>query len=308
MAESAISTMTPLERTRRDDAMLTLRVPTRDMQTKQTIAEIIGGELPQTPRAARIYDRIDVLTLSVDAWLLRGEATAIAKLYAQLKPLEQSACCLILDSGAERIIFRLSGAANRETLMKGVAVDLTTEDWGMPGTVLRTQLHQIPVLIYLLAETADSLDLFVPASYATYVEAWLDQVSRAEDRVGYFAPPRTAAAAPRSPIVDKKETAPIVTAPYASPRTIKQVAIAYLTMIDHYEDPTVRGRHVDATHLGAISIGLPYTEILERIKAECPDNDTTMNSVYFYNSALKRGTPGHEGHQLPDKRPRGRKS
>ena len=78
---------------------------------------------------------------------------------------------------------------------------------------------------------------------------------------------------------------------------IKRVVIGLLAETDHYEDPATR-RSVPADEPGAVSVGLSYREIQERVRERFPGGRCTIMTVRSYARDAKL-----EGQTLPYRRP-----
>lgn len=93
----------------------------------------------------------------------------------------------------------------------------------------------------------------------------------------------------------------------SSERTIRAAAIEHLCHIDYYED---RGKKpgsdnvVDKGTKGARSVGLAYDEIINRIKQEFPDCETSVACLRWYSVKIRVEEHGYEGLTLPQRRPR----
>ena len=90
--------------------------------------------------------------------------------------------------------------------------------------------------------------------------------------------------------------------------TIRELAITLMCKVTHFEDKMKKSGEdnvVDADHVNARSVGLPYNEVIDGIKAVFPDSNTSIACLRWY--AVKvRGEegPGYEGFRLCQRRPR----
>ncbi len=95
------------------------------------------------------------------------------------------------------------------------------------------------------------------------------------------------------------------------PRTIRSAAIELLCEVDYYED---RDKPADSdnaavagNYKGARSVGLPYDEIIRRIKDEfipLRKCETTVACLRWYAVKIRVEEHGYEGLRLPQRRPR----
>lgn len=163
-------------------AMIDLRLRAADRKASAVFREVTGVPLPKKPRTSRIAGETTVLWLSIDQWLITV-------------PLEQRDACLqglrsgldrggamVSDQSDARAIIRLEGAGAREVIMKGGSVDLTAPDFSR-GAVRRMLFAEIAAMCHLVADTPETIDLYVFRSYAPYVWDWLVQTSHPDAEV-----------------------------------------------------------------------------------------------------------------------------
>jgi hypothetical protein len=92
-------------------------------------------------------------------------------------------------------------------------------------------------------------------------------------------------------------------------RTIRAAALALLCMVAYYEDRNAKSgpeNVVPPDHRGARSVGLPYLDIVERIRGEFPGCETTVACLRWYSVKVRVEELGYEGLRLPQRRPRAR--
>ncbi len=93
-----------------------------------------------------------------------------------------------------------------------------------------------------------------------------------------------------------------------SGRTIRAASVALLCLVDHYEDRGIKSgpdNVVKADHgPSARSVGLPYDEIIRRVKAEFPGCETTVACLRWYMVKIRQEEFGYEGLRGPQRRPR----
>ncbi len=90
-------------------------------------------------------------------------------------------------------------------------------------------------------------------------------------------------------------------------RTIRLAAIELLCEVDYFEDRDKKSgpdNVVGHQKKSARSVGVPYNEILRRIRVEFPDCGTTVACLRWYSVKIRVEEPGYEGLRLPQRRPR----
>ena len=83
---------------------------------------------------------------------------------------------------------------------------------------------------------------------------------------------------------------------------LKDTIVSLLTHVDYYEDRDTR-RPMDPDAPGARSVGLPYREILRRVRAEHPGGSVSIMTIRSYARDARL-----EGHVMPYRRPYSRQS
>lgn len=90
-------------------------------------------------------------------------------------------------------------------------------------------------------------------------------------------------------------------------KTIREASLDLLCHADYYEDKTKASTSdnvVDASHPNARSVGLPYLEIIERLKEMFPDAQTSVACLRWYAVKVRAEEFGYEGYKLAQRRPR----
>lgn len=92
-------------------------------------------------------------------------------------------------------------------------------------------------------------------------------------------------------------------------RTIREASLDLLAHVDFYEDKTKASNdenRVAADHKNARSVGLAYLEVIERVKLEFPDADTSVACLRWYSVKVRdsKNHPEYAGWKLPQRRPR----
>lgn len=84
-----------------------------------------------------------------------------------------------------------------------------------------------------------------------------------------------------------------------------------LCHVDYYEDRTKASsadNRVAADHPQARSVGLPYLEIVRRVRDEFPGANTSVACLRWYSVKMRVEEFGYEGYRLAQRRPRARPS
>jgi len=90
-------------------------------------------------------------------------------------------------------------------------------------------------------------------------------------------------------------------------RTIRAAAIEHLCHTAFYEDYDKKpgpDNTVEESMEGSRSVGLPYDEILRRLKEEFPKCKTSVACLRWYAVKIRVEEHGYEGLRLPQRRPR----
>lgn len=92
-------------------------------------------------------------------------------------------------------------------------------------------------------------------------------------------------------------------------RTIREASLDLLAHVDFYEDKTKASNdenRVGADNKNARSVGLAYLEVINRVKAEFPDADTSVACLRWYSVKVRdaKNHPEYSGWKLPQRRPR----
>lgn len=89
--------------------------------------------------------------------------------------------------------------------------------------------------------------------------------------------------------------------------TIRAAALKWLCHVEYYENRDEKvglSNVVDAKHPKARSVGLPYLEIVERIRTEFPGCETSVACLRWYSVKVRAEEFGYEGYRLCQRRPR----
>lgn len=90
-------------------------------------------------------------------------------------------------------------------------------------------------------------------------------------------------------------------------RTVRQASLELLCAVDYYEDKSVRpsvDNKVAPDHARAGAVGIPYSQIIVKIKEAFPSANTSAACLRWYAVKVRAGEAGYEGLTLPRRRPR----
>jgi sarcosine oxidase subunit gamma len=132
---------------------------------EQEAAEIVGAELPSIGLTAEVGDTL-VLGLGPGWWMTDSPADT--------PTLAGSARVSIVDVSAQRTPLVLTGPVARDVLSHGCSLDIHPDHLGV-GAAAQTLLAKAGVM---LARTdADTYRVWVRASFARYLAAWIIDAS-----------------------------------------------------------------------------------------------------------------------------------
>lgn len=163
--------------------MIDLRGLASDRKFLNAAKEVLGVELPKSPRSSTSWGDIKVLWLSIDQWLILCPRNKTPDLLAALTKRLQGLHTLAVDVSDMRAVLRLEGDGIREVLLKGTSLDLLSDDYA-PGTVRRLRFAEIAALLHVVEE--DIIDLYVFRSYAEYAWDFLCAAARQGSEVRLF--------------------------------------------------------------------------------------------------------------------------
>ena len=135
------------------------------------IEHAIGARPSVTPnRSAGSEPGARILWLGPDEWLVVDASRAPATLESLLVTAIEPSGGTAVDVSAHRTTFELSGPAARDLLASACSIDLDPRVFG-PGCCAQTMLARVDVVLDCLAP--ELIRVFVRASFATYLVAWL---------------------------------------------------------------------------------------------------------------------------------------
>lgn len=102
-------------------------------------------------------------------------------------------------------------------------------------------------------------------------------------------------------------TEPEVTETVGGGRTIRATAIDLLCKVVYHEDRNKKSsdeNRVEPGTPGARTVGLAYDDIIDAIRSEFPDCNTSVACLRWYSVKIRVEEHGYEGLRLPQRRPR----
>jgi len=135
------------------------------------VESAVGARPSATPnRSTGSESGARIVWLGPDQWLVvdpsRTPGALEAVVAAALAPFGGTA----VDVSAARTILEIEGSAARDLLASACSIDLDPRVFG-PGTCAQTMLARVDVVLECLAP--ELIRVFVRASFATYLVAWL---------------------------------------------------------------------------------------------------------------------------------------
>jgi sarcosine oxidase, subunit gamma len=174
-----------------DRGMIDLRGLASDGTFMAAVKEVLGLDLPTTPRRSVAGGDVQALWLSIDQWLVLCPRAKMAELVGNLRQALAGIHSFAVDVSDMRTIIRLEGDNARSVLLKGSSLDLLSSDYEA-GTVRRLRFAEIAALLHIVSAKPDVIDLYVFRSYANYAWDWLLANGRSSAAIRQFgrqAPP-----------------------------------------------------------------------------------------------------------------------
>ena len=165
--------------------MIDLRGNAGDSKFTSSVKDVLGLDLPATPRTSVAWGDNHALWLSPDQWLILCPRSKTAEVLAALRSALAGVHSFAVDVSDMRTIIRVEGDAARSTLLKDCSLDLMSSDYET-GTVRRLRFAEIAALLHVVSGKPDVIDLYVFRSYADYVWEWFLANGRAVADVRQF--------------------------------------------------------------------------------------------------------------------------
>jgi sarcosine oxidase subunit gamma len=127
-------------------------------------------DLPLVANTASQGAALSALWLGPDEWLLLCADGSEMAVIASLRTALSGRHAAIVDISDARCVAHLSGAAARDVLARGCAVDFHPRAFTL-GAVAQTRLAQAEVIVHRCTE--DGFDIYVARSFADHLWRWL---------------------------------------------------------------------------------------------------------------------------------------
>ena len=134
------------------------------------VGEALGVPLPAQPNRVSTSGALQAIWLSPDEWLIvapPGDSLGIARAG---RAAVESFAGAVVDVSAHRTLLELRGPASRDLLARGCSLDLHPRAFP-PDACAQTTLARVDVILFQRSPTA--FGVFVRASFANYLVAWL---------------------------------------------------------------------------------------------------------------------------------------
>jgi sarcosine oxidase subunit gamma len=160
---------------RRFIGKLDLRAAATDSVLMAALGAALGFALPLEPNRASGAGEICALWLGPDEWLITTPPGGEADMMARLTEAVRGRHGAVTEVSDGRTVICLSGARAREVLAKGCGLDLHPRLFG-PGRCAQSALARAAVIVHQIDERP-SYELYVDASFAAYLWAWLEDAA-----------------------------------------------------------------------------------------------------------------------------------
>lgn len=161
---------------RRAGTQLALRGSGSDAGFSTAVAEILGVELPVTPKTVNRTSEIALLWLGPDEWLAVKAAENDGSLAKDLSGALGDRPHAVVDVSHGRAVIGLEGPNAREVLMKGTNIDLHPRQFA-PGNCIQASLGRCHMLLHQL-DDGPGYDVYIHRSFAVYAWDWLSDAAR----------------------------------------------------------------------------------------------------------------------------------
>jgi heterotetrameric sarcosine oxidase gamma subunit len=130
------------------------------------LTEALGVRPPEEPNVVASERRIKILWLGPDRWLIVRQVDHPRGLASELIAQLPAGTAALVDLGAARCVFTISGPRSRDVLAKHLPLDLS-ESMFPTGRCAQSAMAHIGVLVH--AESADTFEIFVYRSFAQHL-------------------------------------------------------------------------------------------------------------------------------------------
>ena len=141
-----------------------------DKSASKSVKSVTGCAFPPAPNKFSTAGERHVVWLGPDEFLVICEAGKDEELAGTLDNALSNQHCAVTNTTDALAAFRLKGAAVRQVLAKGCAIDLHPKSF-TPGDSAQTLLSHAAVTLLALSET--ELIVICRTSFASYLHDWL---------------------------------------------------------------------------------------------------------------------------------------
>lgn len=134
------------------------------------IAETFGVRPPMQPDSVTTAGKTRILWLGPHRWLIVIPRLPERDLAAELGAILPIATAAVVDLGAGRRVFAVSGARARDLLAKELPIDIHPAKF-LPGRCVQSSMSHVGVLVHATAK--DSFELFVYRAFAQHFHEML---------------------------------------------------------------------------------------------------------------------------------------
>ncbi|MEE1833977.1 sarcosine oxidase subunit gamma [Streptomyces sp. SP17KL33] len=132
----------------------------------------LGLPLPLEPNTVARAGELTALWLGPDEWLLVGPPGGERELESRIREAAGEEPVSVTDVSAQRTTVLVAGAAARDLLAHGCALDLHPRAFG-PGCCAQTTLARAQVVLVAREEPSAGFWVLVRSSFAGYLADWL---------------------------------------------------------------------------------------------------------------------------------------
>ena len=152
-------------------AQLVIRGNAADSDFMGSAAEVLGVDLPVTPKTAHRGHGRTLLWMGPDEWLVVSTTDQDGELEARLADALDDVHHAVADVSHSRTVIGLRGPNARDVLMKGTNIDLHPRHFG-PDCCIQAHLGRCHMLLHQL-DDSPSYDVYIHRSFAVYAWNWL---------------------------------------------------------------------------------------------------------------------------------------
>ncbi len=160
---------------RRAGTQLAIRGNASDGTFRGAVLDVLGLELPVTPKTAHTGAAGTVLWLGPDEWLAVTAAEHDGQLAAGLGQALGGTAHAVVDVSHSRTVIGLAGANARDVLMKGTNIDVHPRRFA-PGNCIQAHLGRCHMLLHQL-DDGPGYDIYIHRSFAVYAWKWLEDAA-----------------------------------------------------------------------------------------------------------------------------------